>query len=242
MVARWLCRFFNCANEQQSGPEATTELSRMSTNKKANISMTTEDGLITLQANKQTYFIGGRAIEPDSQDQLHITLEELLSLRNFSLPSASYKLLKERPNFFGGRLIQWATDNWAWIDGEKELRVFARTLAVIYPNLERSSYPVDEIEVPVALAKGHVELAWVVTESGYPIRAAEPTNYDYDFQPDQFSRRQLPGEPLPLVYAVPMGDWNARAQVCLGPTWKSGEQYAIYQKATALGWSEGDPI
>jgi hypothetical protein len=200
------------------------------------------DGRIAVKANGKVWLAGGKTHTPDADDTVYLTVNELASVQVFAWDAKTYDVLQQQKTFFGGRLICWAPSNWSWIDGDKESRVLARTLDKNYPAFVQNSRD-NEIEVPVALAKAHEDLKWVL-DSNFPQRKAyeDPNRWNYNVEPGPFDRLYLPGEDLPQIYAVPFSEWQARCNDCLGVTWMPDEQQHIFRKAESLGWSEGDPI
>ena len=218
-----------CDRQHEERDMTNTELTTVKT-----------DDRIPVRANQKVWLAGGKTHTPDSDDLVYLTPEELASAQIFAWDASTFSVMKEQQSFFGGRLIRWADDNWAWVDGTKEDKVVPRTLKKNYPNLEITY---DDIEVPTTLAKVHEDLKWVL-DGNYPQKksATDTTRWYDDREPDALGRVYLPGEELPQVFLVPLGDWNTHAKDCAGPTWSAENEHFIFQKAESLGWEQGDPI
>src|SRR5690606_3588605 len=68
---------------------------------------------------------------------------------------------------FGGRLVWWGRNKWAWSDGTPEPRVRDITPSWHYNFRCRGLKPHVQVEVPVTVAKAEPELAWVL-RGDYP--------------------------------------------------------------------------
>lgn len=168
-----------------------TQTTDMTTETETASKITTSDK-IAVKANGKVWLAGGKTHAPDDNDMVYLTPEELRSAQIFAWDSATYGVLKEQRSFFGGRLVRWSENNWCWIDGTKEERVFSRTLDLNYPELYKDAHR-EEVEVPEALAKAHGDLTWA-TEGNYPLRQAydDPNRWNFDQAPGPFGRVYLP--------------------------------------------------
>jgi hypothetical protein len=154
--------------------------------------------------------------------------------------------IKGLHRFFGGRLNRWPSNNWTWLDGEKETRVRLFTFADRYPDLCGDH---EYVEVPEPMVKAWpLDLGWIA-EAGY--RLSPGTDLDSSdreqlagieegqsqspWMRNPYLRRFAPLEELPPVYFVPIDDWDKLAAEVIGITWNSGDEAGILEKAASLG-------
>lgn len=149
---------------------------------------------------------------------------------------------------FGGCLIRWGIDLWAWSDGTAEPRVKDDTLSAHY-NFRIRTYGSggSYVEVPVDLVRSpsNPELHWVRDLFGLRKDLshdfAGPRVWHVDtgrvtrLHEDPVTGR-LGGRVIPEVYLVPIDEWYKHAFDPVGAIWDAKDEEAIVAKARSLGW------
>jgi len=144
------------------------------------------------------------------------------------------------PACFGGRLIRWGNNLWAWRDGTKEPRVRDETLSSHYNFRIRTYADGKYVEVPVNVAKRFPdEFDFVLNGSYKRANSGDDTgpkviNLNTSQTYHQSSRPG--GKAIRKVYLVPIEDWEANDRV-IGCVWDLEHEQEILNKAKSLGWN-----
>lgn len=147
----------------------------------------------------------------------------------------------DEPAAFGGLLVRWGKDTWAWKDGTRETRVQDFHPSWYYNfRVARHQTPHGQsaifIEVPIGLIGKEYDLEWLREPLADARRAAQQPPIEPQFQPnaEYIFTVDFQKKPVLLVPAQIWDDWNART--VLGPKWEKKDEQAILAKAKSLGW------
>jgi hypothetical protein len=132
---------------------------------------------------------------------------------------------------FGGRLIRWAENVWAWSDHTPEPRVKDMTMSW-YHNFRISG---GCVEVPVKSARSEPELAWVLHGRYRKGLSGDRLGCRVIHADGRITRLSTHGKAIPEVFLVPVEDWDEHDTV-IGAKWDENDEDAILIKAKALGW------
>lgn len=142
---------------------------------------------------------------------------------------------------FGGRLIRWGINTWAWRDGAPAPSVRDLSISQAYNFRCRTYANGTFVEVPCREARGNEDLAWVLA-GGYQVGQSGDHVGQRVLHADgritrayADARGETTGQRvIPSVYLVPVEDWDARPPC--GATWSIDDEAAILGKAASLGW------
>lgn len=133
----------------------------------------------------------------------------------------------------GGTLIRWAANTWAWSDNTPAPQVSDMKPSWYYNFRVQSGC----VEVLAKVAKTEPELAWVLS-ANYPTELSADHYGSRILRAGRETRESQSGKAIPLVYLVPLADWDEwDAATSIGARWEKADEAAILAKAKSLGWA-----
>jgi len=134
---------------------------------------------------------------------------------------------------FGGTLIRWAKNTWAWSDNSPAPNVRDMTASEYYNFRVRAN---QWVEVIVHAVREDEDLRWVM-EGNYDISLSTDQYGEKVIHEDgRITRASQTGKVIPEVYLVPIADWDAHDE-CVGAQWPDQDHDAIFSKARSLGFA-----